>query len=325
MKTPLLGLPLLLAIAFVASCRKEAEKDRLLQAKDQELNRMSDYESDVQEAKDKIQGVSERYEKAADVEKGIQNLIDARRAAILKIEESEKKIKDSAILLEAYRKAFRDPQGVFSPGQNLGDLILKDGTSLKGAVVTQANAGRVGLRHSAGVGTFPLENLPDALLVNVPMRPILEATNVETDPLAVLKKRPNSLKTSAQIALEQKQARDLERGKSIAAADAEREARNESAKKKTMEEEAARQRLEKIRDEIDHLEAQIERYRTAITAQEQSKTELSAKWSGLKVKPSIPQQQRELGVIATKIAELNRSILSTEARVRELEKSLNNP
>lgn len=94
-------------------------------------------------------------------------------------------LETQAVMIELLRRRFRESVA----GLKLGDLILRDGRSLTGAVVLEMPSDEeVRLQHAAGVAVFAIADLPEAARQSLLHAP--DVANMTVDPKALLAGAP---------------------------------------------------------------------------------------------------------------------------------------
>lgn len=146
--------------------------------------------------------------KVAELEKGEQQQLKAELASLVThkqelIEEMtpmEVELRKNAKLLEIYQSTFQESS--MPLGSPLGNVTLLSGGNLEGAVLTAVSRDTLGIRHSKGVGTFPLSEFPKEISRRFIFAPVSTAST-GIDPAHVLLSKPEFLMTG-----DQRQERD---------------------------------------------------------------------------------------------------------------------
>lgn len=97
--------------------------------------------------------------------------------------QKEKSLSDKEFLLNAYQSAFRVVTK-FSPGENLGAFVLKNGQSVEPSSFVSAGQGAILVQGATGSRSIPLDQLPDVFASKILLPP---RTNPPSTSLSVLK------------------------------------------------------------------------------------------------------------------------------------------
>lgn len=142
-------------------------------------------ESQILELEEEISGIKAKIETIEKESEGVEQLLANIDSAEREIEETKDSLpaKELAIggkefLLSAYQSAFRIVTK-FTPGEDLGSFVLKNGQSIEACSFVSTGNGAILVQGATGSRSIPLEMLPDSFANRIllpPQRNALSAT-----------------------------------------------------------------------------------------------------------------------------------------------------
>ncbi|MEM9018583.1 MAG: hypothetical protein AAGC68_16350 [Verrucomicrobiota bacterium] len=167
------------------------------------LDEMKEEIEDLKVAVEELSKEGATFKTLAENVSKAEEQIEALKATIREIEEG---IGEKETLYDIYKAAYRVVP-IASPGHQLGNITLKDGSSLSNAVFQGTVRGGIQVSSTSGMATIPVSNIPSALsaVVSIPT----DAIDFTGDVGAVLASKPVSAKTPEEIQAEKDAAASL--------------------------------------------------------------------------------------------------------------------
>ncbi len=272
-----------------------------------------------------------------EVQEGIKAAQAERRIKEKEIDKYEEDLRLAVELLKAYLNSFVVKIDL-EPGAKFAAIRLKNGKELKNAVFKSFTPELIKFSHSGGVGSYPVDLMPDMVAKYLMLPPEKPAAVV--DPLAILARRPEILMTNDQIRkkrnndyeakvaseeLKAQQREDLmlaDRKKREGAAEdaAEDAAEAEKMKATKILAAEAKQRAAELKLEQQRgvLRAELNKYNSAYFELQRAYDQKVSAINNSKIRPSAADRKKLLGGYSEKGKVLKRKIAEIEAQIAAL-------
>lgn len=309
----------LVALLLLTGCGEEMERLRsenaALQSRVEELEIQNREAEDlVQVSQDntgELQRIIDLGQIAAEETRGQVNRME-REVAALKQERDqimdeyarlEEAISPQVVLIELLRRHFRKTM----VGSELGDLTLRDGTMLQGAVIAEIQDDeKIRLRHGSGVGVYEIADLPEAARRTLLHGP--DVAQIKVDPKALLAGQPLTTPGMDETAL---QAR--------AQALAEQRAAALEARKQAELEKLRQQTEAKIKD----LQKQKETAKLSLRAVDRARSSQSSVFARQgKIRTSPVDRAKAMEKFDKQRNQIEASLLLYESQIKDLQATL---
>lgn len=313
----LLFLPL---IFMTGGCFDSYNVTELETERDVIINSIDRYNNESE----KIQVRIDALEKSAAATKEVQKAIDAavidKRTKEEEIEEFEPKLRAVMSMLKACQGAFKIKIDL-KPGTKFESIKLNNGKELKGVVFKGYADEAIKFSHSGGIGTFPIDQMPDMISVHMIMPPGKPLTAV--DPVAILARKPDSLKTSDQIKKAKSEAYAAKRAAADLAYE-ERAAKEAADRKRMAAEKEAKYQAEKKKKnawmiQMDALQAELRKREAAFASARGAFLAKEAELNNAKIRVAKADREKTLGGYRNKLAPLQQKVTEIQEQIRALQ------
>lgn len=333
---PVVGV---VCLFMLGGCMDDFEIDRLTKKMTTLERSCERVEKDIESLQKQAERMQSSASKTLASLKGYEDAIQGKRDAQDRIEQIEPLLIANVALLEAYRGLEVEETNIIA-GEVLGELTLLSGEKITNAVVTQHRDGMLGLRHSAGVGFYPIDNLPEEIRKRF-MRPLdvtLAASNI--DVREVLSSKPTILmsreeQAASQVARNEKARADQNRRNDeknaetvrlVEERDAKRRAELDARRAKmdadSLKATEERERQKKIRAQVDLVREEVSKYTSAINTEQSAKRSRASEMNGRAARVAAADQAKILAVYDKRIETLNQKVSELMAKIATLEAGL---
>ena len=314
LRTGLVGVFLGLALVLSSAGQARAEGQTLAELeseKETELRRLERATEDLAESQEEASELQARGEQAAEIAEFLENADKEKADLEATIDESEANAKRLMRLLQTYQRLGGADTDI-KAGDQLGDISLADGRQLKGAVVSRVENGNIGLRHSSGVGTFAVGELPEEIARRFMVPPVSAFPGSLPDLQRALAMRPGAKNAvvggGGEIATSEQPAKD-----GGASAHEVANANFEAYKKKKQE------LMDKMQEAEEKQVAAKKAYYAAVRAMRDKKYEMNY---GSNTKVSSADQQKILVPYEQRVAALEKARSDWGAEANRLYREL---
>jgi|GEM_PF-3751752 len=277
-------------------------------------DRVMERKVDLEKAKTELEEAKERAQPAIESLASTKKMIESERKLVEEIGGLETEIREKSALLEAYKAAFR-PR-FLAENRNLGNITLKNGQSLQGAVIAELQGDRVRLAHQGGFAVVTVADLPDAVQNLFTPSPAPVASDLE--PTAVLSRKPERLKSKSELEADyERQSKSAEERREMELA-AEKEARKRALAERQAAEEAEAQ---KKAAELKAREEQLAAYRRRANELRNQIVELEK--SLYKMRAAKEEKRRSMtSGISASASDLDKALQPYTQRIAAIEKQI---
>ncbi len=254
-----------------------------------------DYQGAIERSKASIVSVQKQIdeikpqvEEVKEVKDSLKGVLKENRVFQEEIEDYEIRLRGTMAVLKACQSAFKIKVNI-EQGKKFESIRLKNGQTLTKVVYRGFGEKGLSLAHSGGVGVFALEQMPEEIeqyFVMPPSKPISAV-----DPKLILSRKPDALKTHAQIQKERNLKNNEEYNAAILKQKIRDEKRDRERAKNSAEMAKKRAEYEKKEKEIDSLIGELNRYQDSynqhlVAVKAQKKT-----WEKMSLPPSRADRQ----------------------------------
>ena len=281
------------------------------------LNRIEKYRGDIAEEKADLKKLEEIEAALEDAEKRIEEL----RNSFLELED---KLFDLERIEEAYRTHFV-PKVSLKAGQQVGSFTDVKGVAFTDVTVAGVRDGKVNLKHSRGLSTIPLSDLPKELLEGSVLEPTDVSGPYKLTFQEVIHRRPREI-VSRQIAKElESRRRDFQERLKLQKkreAEADWQVRSKEKQEATAALLAERKAEEKAEAEksrkILGYRQEIESLMTQRRAIEQKKARMVQDFTKARVKPDRRAHEAAMQSFDASIRQYNAAIRAIDTKIKQL-------
>ncbi len=310
---PALLIPLLLTLG---GCSDPYELRELKKDRDGIIRSIERYQEEADKAELRIVKLEEDAQGAKSLQEGIAAAMALKSSDEKEIEGFEAELKQTLSLLRACQKSFRI-KITLEKGTKFESLKLKNGKLLTNVVLKNFTPQTINLSHSAGVGSFPLEQMPDMIAKHYRLPPSKPISSL--DLATILARKPDSLKTYQQIRQSRANAY-----KARATAEGEKQARARAAAKKNVvifEKKRAVLIAEqkKKQEAIRRLQASYENYQTAYYELQTAYNQKLAVMDNSNIRTAASKRQKVASAFSEKGVVLRRKMADIKAQIAAFE------
>ena len=301
---------LMLVLSICGPAKGEGSLAELQDDRSAAQRRLKKAEDDLAKLTEKASGKRDEVEEAVELADFVDAATQEKSELLATADEAEANVRRLMQLLNSYRKLGAAETDIVA-GAELGDITLPGGRELEGAVVSRVESGSIGLRHSAGAGTFAIDQLPEEIARRFMIPPASAFPKAGADIRKTLASRPRD--TAAGGATGEKTITKASAGtKSSAAKSQEQAAKNQR-----------RQAFDKEKDELAAKVSEAETKRKAAdVALVMERQAMYAKQrelnSGSKTKRSASDQKRILSPYEQRIAAYQKTVEHWSAEIGKL-------
>lgn len=153
---------------------------------------IAELEEEIAELTAKIDSVEQESAGVSQLKANVEAAEEEIKAAKDSLPAREKAISGKEFLLAAYQSAFRVVTK-FTPGENLGSFVLKDGQTVEPCSFVSAGKGEILVQGATGSRSIPLGMLPDTFSNRILLPPATAA--ITTSVAAIKEAKPESIRT----------------------------------------------------------------------------------------------------------------------------------
>ncbi|MFK5920657.1 MAG: hypothetical protein QM496_00645 [Verrucomicrobiota bacterium] len=271
-----------------------------------------DHKGAIERAKASIESVSKEIDEmksqvseAEELKASLKRVVDDNRIFQKEIETYEVELRGTMAVLKACQDAFKIKVNI-EKGKKFKSIRLKNGKTITNAAYKGFGGKGLSFSHSGGVGVFALEQMPEEIgkhFILPPPKPI-EAV----DPKSILARKPDALKTYAQIQKEKDLKLDAEYDAVVLKQKMSDEQREREKAKRIAEMNEKRKRVEALRAELTRHESAYNQHLNTVREQKYA-------WDTMNLPPAKADRQK----IITGFAKKGRTL---SLKIDELEEKL---
>jgi len=303
-------------IVMIGGCFDTYDVAELESDRDAILSSIERTKTDTEDMKVRLESLKKESAGAVEIQKGIEDALEEKRTKEQEIADFEVKLRGNIAVKEAAQESFKIKIAI-EPGTKFESIILKNGKELKGATFKSFTLEAIKFAHSAGFGSYPLDQMPDVIAKYYILPPPEQPSDV--DPLAVIDRKPHALMTYDQIKAARKKkyaAVDADSKKRMAKID---EARNRQAAARNRQAAATEMQAKKRKAEEAALQATHRTYLSASSKLAAAFARKESEWANMNIKPALKDRQSARNAYQRKKQELDNKIAAIQAQITKLQ------